>query len=55
VDGFRVGLLKEGFEGSEPDVAELVRSVARKLSQRGATVTEFSSPLQDQGVSYLTH
>jgi len=44
--------LKEGFEGSEPDVAELVRSVAQKLTQRGATVTEFSSPLQDQSTSF---
>lgn len=55
VKGFRIGLLAEGFEGCEEDVAQLVKSVARKVTQLGATVEEFSSSLHKQGYLMLLY
>ncbi|XP_066275912.1 amidase-like [Branchiostoma lanceolatum] len=47
LSGTRVGLLKEGFgqEQSEPDVDDLVREAAHRLTSAGATVEEVSVPL----------
>jgi amidase len=47
VSGLRVGLLKEGFDGCEPDVAETVRNAADSLKQLGVTVNEFSTSLHN--------
>lgn len=44
VSGLRVGLMKEGFSGSEDDVAEIVKSAVDSLKQLGVTVAEFSYP-----------
>jgi amidase len=54
VSGLRVGLLKEGFDGCEPDVAETVRNAAESLKQLGVTVDEFSSTLQDEISTVVT-
>ena len=45
-----MGLLKEVFEGCDPDVAQLVTDVAKKLIPLGATVEEFSTPLHKHGI-----
>jgi len=44
VSGLRVGLMKEGFDGAEVDVAEAVRTAAYSLSRLGVTLEEFSFP-----------
>jgi len=48
VKGLRVGLLKDGFDGCEPDVAELVAAVAKKLTPRGALLEEFNTHLHEE-------
>lgn len=44
ISGKRVALIKEGFDGSEPDVAETVVKAAKSLESLGATVEEISFP-----------
>lgn len=44
ISGIRIALIKEGFDGSEPDVAETVRNAAKSLESLGATVEEISFP-----------
>ena len=47
--GLKIGLLTEGFEGSDPDVDKIVRQAAESLTACGATVSDFSMPLHDDG------
>jgi amidase len=54
VSGLRVGLLKEGFDGCEPDVAETVRNAADSLKQLGVTVDEFSTSLHHDVATVAT-
>ncbi|XP_064595450.1 amidase-like [Liolophura sinensis] len=44
LEGKRVALLREGFEICEKDVADMVKTAAHKLEQKGAVVTEISLP-----------
>jgi len=44
VSPLRVGLMKEGFDEAEDDVAETVKSAAYSLQQLGASIEEFSFP-----------
>ncbi len=45
LSGMKVGILMEGFEDCEPEVEQLVRQAAGKLSQKGAKVEEVSIPM----------
>lgn len=47
LSGFRVGILKEGFEvpDQDPNVVASVKAAAEKFTQLGATVKEVSVPL----------
>jgi amidase len=47
VSGVKVGLLKEGFDGCESDVADIVRKAAQSLSKLGVVVEEFSFPIHN--------
>ena len=49
VTGLRVGLLKEGFEDCESDVADIVRTAAMSLTQLGISVKEISSDYHKLG------
>ncbi|KAJ8301681.1 hypothetical protein KUTeg_020668 [Tegillarca granosa] len=44
----RIGLLREGFEGAEPEVDRCVREAAKRLTESGATVEEVSIPAHNQ-------
>jgi len=44
VSGLRVGVMKEGFDDAEDEVAETVKAAANSLKQLGVTVEEFSFP-----------
>jgi amidase len=50
--GLRVGIVKEGFgwPNSEPDVDAMVRQAASRLARAGATVSEISIPLHQDGI-----
>jgi amidase len=50
--GLRIGIVNEGFgwPNSEPDVDDMVRQAAQRLSRAGATVSEVSIPLHRDGV-----
>lgn len=53
IQGLRVGVLKEGFSWpglSEPDVDEVVREAAQRLTKAGAKVAEVSVPEHLNGV-----
>lgn len=50
LEGVRVGIVKEGFIDSECDVAAMVDSRARSLTQFGATVHDVSIPLHLKGI-----
>lgn len=47
--GMKIGLLKEGFLGSEPDVEATVKKAAEKLIAWGAIVEEVSIPIHSDG------
>ncbi|XP_019633473.1 PREDICTED: uncharacterized protein LOC109476898 [Branchiostoma belcheri] len=55
LSGIRVGLLKEGFgnEWAEPDVDELVRAQAHRLTSAGAVVEDMSVPLHYPDASHI--
>jgi amidase len=55
VRGIRVGLLREGFDGCDPDVAALVQTAANSLTKLGASVEEFSSTLHTKGLHAEIH
>lgn len=44
MSGLRVGVMKEGFDGAEDDVAETVKAAANSFKQLGVTVEEFNFP-----------
>lgn len=51
--GLRVGIVPEGFGwpgASEPDVDQMVRDAAQRLTRAGATVSEISVPLHRDGI-----
>jgi amidase len=50
--GLKIGIVKEGFgwSNSEPDVDDMVRQAAQRLSRSGANVRELSIPLHLDGV-----
>ncbi|MBI3328470.1 MAG: amidase [Nitrospinae bacterium] len=50
--GLRIGIVREGFgwPASEPDVDTLVRDAAQRLTRAGATVSEISIPLHQDGI-----
>ncbi len=41
----KIGILKEGFAECDPEVEQIVRDAAAKLSQKGATLEEVSVPI----------
>ncbi|CAH1801050.1 unnamed protein product [Owenia fusiformis] len=45
VAGLKVGFLKEGFEGCESDVEQVVKTTADMLRNAGATVEDISLPM----------
>ena len=45
LEGLKIGLLKEGFDWADPEVAATVREAAHKLTQRGASIHEVNIPL----------
>ena len=47
LSGCKIGLVREGFDGCEEDVARIVKEAANKLTQRGATVDEVSVPIHN--------
>ena len=47
----KVGLLQEGFNVCEKDVADLVMGTAQSLEKAGATVEKISIPMHEQGES----
>ncbi|KAJ8301885.1 hypothetical protein KUTeg_020872 [Tegillarca granosa] len=49
IEGKKIGLLKEGFTGSEEDVANQVRAAANRLKEAGAIVKEISVPIHNDG------
>ncbi len=57
----KIGILKEGFEECDPEVEQIVRDAAAKLSQKGATLEEVSIPMHsdseyctwNRGIRYL--
>ncbi|XP_064595575.1 amidase-like [Liolophura sinensis] len=49
LEGKRIALLREGFEICEKDVADMVKTAAHKLEQKGAVVTEISLPGHKDG------
>ena len=55
VAGLRVGLLKEGFDGAEPEVTQTVREAAESLKTLGISVEEFSFPTHNDGISHASH
>ena len=44
-----MGILKEGFQGKDSDVDQLVRSAAYRLREAGAEVEEVSIPIHLKG------
>jgi amidase len=50
LEGVRVGIVKEGFVDSECDVATIVDTRSRSLTQFGATVNDISIPLHLKGI-----
>jgi amidase len=56
VAGLRVGILTEGFgqPGSRPEVDDLVRSAARRLTEIGCTVGEISVPWHRNAIHVFT-
>jgi len=49
----RIALIKEGFEDTEPDVAEIVKKAASILGSLGAIIEEISFPPHVDGI--FTH
>ena len=49
----KIGLIKEAFEGCEPDVEAMVKKATNSLIQKGATVEEISVPMHKQGNIFL--
>lgn len=45
IKGKKIGILVEGFEGVEKDLAGIVRDAALNLSVAGAEVAEVSLPI----------
>jgi hypothetical protein len=52
VTGLRIGLLQQGFEGCEADVADTVRKAACSLCQYGVSVRDLSFPWHKQGITH---
>ena len=50
LSGMRVGVVKEGFRGEEPDVDTKVREAAYKLQAAGALVEDISVPMHIPGI-----
>lgn len=50
--GLRLGVVREGFgwPNSEPDVDKMVRDAAQRLTRAGASVSEVSVPLHQDGI-----
>lgn len=49
LEGWKIGLLTEGFSGCDSDVQSVVHSAARALSKAGAMVEDVSIPLHSHG------
>ena len=49
IKGKKIGILVEGFEGVEKDLAGIVRDAALNLSVAGAEVAEVSLPIHNDG------
>ena len=49
IKGIKVGLVKEGFVGKDPEVDSMVRDAAQKLTEAGAIVEEVSIPMHKDG------
>ena len=53
ITGLKVGVLQEGFEMCEPDVAAIVHAAAKTLSKGGAQVEDISVPMHRDGQSVI--
>ncbi|XP_060581871.1 amidase-like [Ruditapes philippinarum] len=51
LDGWKIGLLTEGFTDCDADVQSVVRAAAEQLNKAGATVEETSIPLHKHGIA----
>ena len=47
--GLNIGIVSEGFDGCETDVADLVKARAFELAKYGARVTDINIPLHSKG------
>ena len=47
--GIKVGVVKEGFVGKDPELDSMVRDAAQKLTEAGAIVEEVSIPMHKDG------
>ncbi|XP_078310025.1 urethanase-like [Crassostrea virginica] len=54
IQGKKVGILLEGFQGVEDDLAVIVRGAAENLRAAGAEVGEISLPIHNDGVAIWT-
>nr|XP_022296050.1 uncharacterized protein LOC111105884 [Crassostrea virginica] len=54
IKGKKIGILVEGFEGVEKDLAGIVRDAALNLSVAGAEVAEVSLPIHNDGMAIWT-
>ncbi|MBI4392869.1 MAG: Asp-tRNA(Asn)/Glu-tRNA(Gln) amidotransferase subunit GatA [Euryarchaeota archaeon] len=51
LDGFRIGLPIEFFDGVEPEIVENVRSAADRFASKGAIVTDVSIPASKKSLA----
>lgn len=49
INGTKIAVLKEGFEGVEDDVSRVVKATISKLQAEGAVVEDVSVPLHNDG------
>lgn len=45
----KIGLVKEGFDGIDDDVVNIVKDAAASLKMYGVTIEDTSIPLHDDG------
>lgn len=50
LNGKKIGLVTEGFDTCEPDVVDIVKGCANKLTKAGAVVEDVSIPMHADGI-----
>lgn len=53
LNGKKIGLVTEGFDTCEPDVVDIVKGCANKLTKAGAVVEDVSIPMHADGMSLI--